>query len=271
MSNLVSILLPAYNCDRYIAQTIESILLQTYTHFELLIINDGSTDNTIQEIEKFKDKRIQLIHNPQNMGLIATLNKGLQIAKGRFIARIDADDICLPNRIEKQVNFLLQHPNVAVVATQIQFINQYNEVTGDWPLDKKTNTHLQIKKAMIWQSCIAHPTVMFNTQHIKNYTYHYSQVHSEDYDLWLTLLADGKIFEKIAEPLLLYRVHQLSITGSIHKKNNPYFTLAKTKKQFLKNRCTIKKWGLFETQLLFVMLHDFVMGTLKQLKEKLSF
>ncbi len=266
MLPLVSILLPAYNSESYIKQTIDSILQQTYAEFELLIINDGSTDNTSNIIDSYTDKRIQYIKNNGNQGLIFTLNKGIELAKGKYIARIDADDICLPQRIEKQVAWMQQNTNTAVLATTVQFINEHNEPTGFWPLDLQTITSSAIKKNMVWQCCIAHPSVMMRSEVIKNYRYNVYQKHTEDYDLWLQLLADGFVIEKINEPLLLYRVHTQSITGSIHRKRNTFFTIAKTKKQFLLQRIKKFNWGIFETKILLSACFDVMMGIGKEIK-----
>ena len=103
---LVSVLMAVYNGEKYLLEAIESILNQTYTNFEFLIINDGSTDSTEEIILSYSDQRIRYIKNEQNLKLIASLNKGLDLAKGKYIARMDADDISLPDRLEKQVNFL---------------------------------------------------------------------------------------------------------------------------------------------------------------------
>jgi len=263
---LVSILLPAYNSESYIKQTIDSILQQSYTEFELLIINDGSTDNTANIIDSYTDKRIQHIKNNGNKGLIFTLNKGIELAKGKFIARIDADDICLPQRIEKQVAWMQQNTNTTVLATTVQFINEHNESTGFWSLDLQSITSSAIKKNMVWQCCIAHPSVMMRTEVIKKYRYNAHQKHTEDYDLWLQLLADGFVIEKINEPLLLYRVHTQSITGSIHRKRNSFFTIAKTKNHFLLNRIKKFNWGIFETKILLSGCFDLIMGIGKEIK-----
>lgn len=270
MKPLVTILLPAYNCQNYIQQTIDSILNQTYPNFELLIINDGSTDNTSKIINNYTDNRIKHIINEKNKGLIYTLNKGISIAKGKYIARIDADDICLPTRIEKQVNWLNNNNNTVIVATTVSFINEHNQPSGTWSLDEKTITSKQIQKAMLWECCIAHPSVMMRTEVIKNYKYNHKQKHTEDYDLWLQILADKKIIEKINEPLLLYRIHTQSVTGSFHRKKNSFFTIAKTKFNFLINRIKEIKWGLFETKLLFTMCLNVLMGIAKEIKKSIK-
>lgn len=270
MNPLVSIILPAYNCEKYIGKTIKSLLNQTYTQFELLIINDGSLDNSTNIINDFTDTRIVHIQNNGNQGLIFSLNKGLEIAKGKYIARIDADDICLPTRLEKQVEWLEKNKETAVVATQIHFINEQDEETGNWPLDLETTTAKQIKRVMLWQNCIAHPSVMMRSSVLKKYCYNSKQKHSEDYDLWLQLISDGHTIEKVPEQLLKYRVHNQSVTGSYHRKKNPFFTNAKTKNIFLISRLSKCSIRFFECKLFCTMMMDVLKGVGKELKNILK-
>lgn len=270
MKPLVSIILPAYNSAKYLSLTIESLLNQTYTNFELLIIDDGSTDNTSQIIDSYKDSRIKHIKNDGNKGLIYTLNKGIELANGEFIARIDADDICLPKRLEKQVQFLEENKNIALVATQIQTIDEHGNNSGNWPLDIQKTTTTSIKKRMAWENCIAHPSIMFRAAIIKNYRYSIHQKNTEDYALWLELLADGFLIAKIPEQLLLYRVHTQSITVSFHRKRNSFFINFNTKGKFLQGRLSRLKFGIFETKVFITMLHDLLMGIGKEIKNKLK-
>ena len=120
----VSVILPAYNCEKFIGKAIQSVLQQTFSDLELIIINDGSTDKTEFAILAFDDPRIIYIKNQMNKGLVFTLNRCIELAKGKYIARMDADDICLPERFAKQKTFLDQNENIAVVATTIEFINE---------------------------------------------------------------------------------------------------------------------------------------------------
>lgn len=116
---LISVVLPAYNVQDTIGESIDSILSQTFTDFELIIINDGSQDNTEEVIHAYSDKRIRYYRNEKNEGLIYTLNRGLDLAQGKYIARMDADDVSLPTRFEKQVKVMEESPNIVVCGTQI--------------------------------------------------------------------------------------------------------------------------------------------------------
>src|ERR1700761_448098 len=118
----ISVLMPAYNAEKYIGTAINSLLKQTFSSFELVIINDGSTDNTINIINAFNDKRIKLV-DQQNKGIAAALNHGLKIARAPYIARFDADDICMPERLEVQYNFLSMNPDYVIVGSDADYID----------------------------------------------------------------------------------------------------------------------------------------------------
>jgi glycosyltransferase involved in cell wall biosynthesis len=267
---LVSILLPVYNCEGYIVPCIESLLTQTYPHFELLIINDGSTDNTQNLIETFKDDRIIYVKNKQNNGLIYTLNKGIQLAKGKYIARMDGDDIALASRLEMQVNYMESFDRVAVLATVITCIDTDGKLSPSWPDDEMNTEPAAIKKTMAWRNCIAHPTVMMRTNLAQQFLYNPVQKNIEDYDLWLRYLSNGHVIAKLKEPQLLYRIHPNSITGSILSKYNPYFKQAACKYRFLKTQIAAKKINRFVLKIFGTMILDCCKGLIKQLKNKVQ-
>ena len=114
MNPKVTVLMPVYNCEKYLRESIESILNQTFKDFEFLIINDGSSDKSAEIVESYNDNRINFVQNEKNIGLAASLNRGLDIAKGEYIARMDADDISLPERLEKQVRFMETNPQIGI-------------------------------------------------------------------------------------------------------------------------------------------------------------
>ena len=132
---LVSVILPVYNCEKYIKQSIQSILSQTYKNLELIVINDGSTDGTLNTIRSLNDERIVLI-SQRNMGLPSALNEGLKIARGEFIARQDADDVSLSERIEYELKFLLENPDYGLVGCPANFIYEDNESNKTSPFFK---------------------------------------------------------------------------------------------------------------------------------------
>jgi glycosyltransferase involved in cell wall biosynthesis len=149
----MTVLMPVYNCGLYIKEAIDSILIQTYTDFEFLIIDDTSTDKTVSIIKSYDDYRIQLIEKPANSGYTNSLNQGLQLAKGKLIAHIDGDDISLPEQFAKQVAYLEANPEAVLCGTSYKIIDK----------EKRTiipESHEAIKLALLKSNCIAHPSVM---------------------------------------------------------------------------------------------------------------
>ena len=259
---VVSVILPAYNSEKYIGKAIQSVLQQSFFDLELIIINDGSTDKTELAILAFSDPRIVYIKNQSNKGLVFSLNRAIDLAKGKYIARMDADDISLPERFAKQKKLLDENKNVAVAATTIEYINEQDEKTGAWDLDRKIITASQIKKQMPYENCIAHPTAMMRTEIIKELKYNDQQKNIEDYDLWLRVLSRGLSIEKINEPLLLYRVHGDSVTSVHLKKKNVFFRHASMKLKFL----TGSKINSFSFMVAGSLMLDLVKGVAKAIK-----
>lgn len=197
----ISVLMTAYNAEKYIAQAIESILNQTYTDYEFIIINDGSTDDTPNIIQKYadQDSRIIFVDNKQNQGLIAVLNQGLDMAHGEFIARMDADDISLPQRFEKQIAYLDMNPEVGVLGTLIH------------GFDAMDAEGIQIPVVTVFdllkQNYIAHPSVMMRKEVLDKYSLRYNPEykHCEDLELWSRMIFLTKI-HNLMEVLLMYRI-----------------------------------------------------------------
>lgn len=266
--NGVTILLPAYNAATFIGDTIKSCLHQTYSNFELLIIDDGSKDDTVNIIKSFTDQRIRLIQHHTNKGLIVTLNEGIQLATFEYIARLDADDLMLPDRLAMQTDYLNAHLQAAVVASTIQCIDEENQILPYWELDHIAISQERIKYLMIRENCIAHPSVLYRKSIIQEYLYDPIQLHCEDYGLWLELLADHHQIHKIKTPLTQYRIHQHSITSTHLRTQNPFWKQYQCKKQFLKKRFQLGKWGKFESQILWSTFKDGIMSSAKHLKNK---
>lgn len=250
-SPAVTVLLPVYNAGRFLKRAIESVLDQTFTDFELLIIDDGSTDESVLVIKTFQDKRIRLVCNEKNYGLIDTLNKGLALAKGKYIARMDQDDICLPTRFEKQVPYLESHSETAVVATHIMQINADEEELGTWDQDVLNTSPEQIFKTTAKTNCIAHPSVMMRTNIIRDYQYNKKQKGSEDWDLWMQLLSDGKRIDKLSDFLLQYRLHAASITAIHNRQVTLEKKLNRVRITFLKDK--LKKLRIRKFELLVIL------------------
>ncbi len=203
----ISVILPVYNCELYIKDAMDSILNQTYTDFELLVIDDASTDKTVEIIKSYTDSRIILIQKPKNLGYTDSLNYGLKNAKGEYIARMDGDDFSLPTRFEKQVAFLDTHPDAVLCGANYSIIG--TEVTNQLP---ENNDEIQIQ--FIRNNCIAHPVVMLRNSILKEnaIVYDVTKEPAEDFDLWVRLLNYGKL-HNLQEVLLNYRVHQKQVSN----------------------------------------------------------
>lgn len=198
----VAVLMPVYNGETHIKEAIESILTQTYTGFDLFVINDGSTDSTEQVVQSITDPRIRYIRNEKNMGLPATLNRGLSLIDHEYIARMDADDIALPYRLEKQVAFMDRNPSHVLCAGQLAYFGSMSSISH-FPA-----TDAQIKAYMIFNNCIAHPTVMLRNKVLKQRALLYdpsTMFPLDDYEFWLRVEDAGK-FHILDDVLLKYRV-----------------------------------------------------------------
>lgn len=204
---LVTVLMPVYNAQEFVGGATQSILDQTYRNFEFLIINDGSTDESEKVILGFKDDRIKYVKNEQNLKLIATLNKGLSLAKGEFIARMDADDIAKPTRLAEQVEFMSKNPNVGVCGTWYEAFGSKNS-TVRYPID-----HDAIRYMMLYQCPFCHPTVMLRTSVVREHAIEFDAdfPHAEDYELW-GRLAELCELANLPSVLLQYRLHESNIS-----------------------------------------------------------
>ncbi len=263
----ISIILPAFNAALFIRNAIDSLLTQTFTNFELIIINDGSTDDTKNIILSYEDARIKYHENTSNKGLVYTLNKGIQLAKGQYIARMDSDDLCTPNRLALQKEFLDKSPQIAFTAAWIDFIDDNNnKINKAWELDRKTNTTKEIKKALLKQNCIAHPTIMGRKDIFQQYPYQHNQKNIEDYDLWLRLIADGHKIEKLKTVVLYYRLHEKSITHSTLKKSNFFFKHANCKAKFLCTRIKKRRLNIYTIKIFLYTMLDIFKGIGKAIK-----
>jgi glycosyltransferase involved in cell wall biosynthesis len=210
----ITVIMPVYNGEPYLDEAINSILIQTFTDFEFLIIDDGSTDRSLEIIQRYQDSRIKLIRNPINKGLVDSLNLGLSLAKGEYIARMDCDDISKADRLEKQVRFLIEHPDIGVIGSCIDIIDNNSKIIQTWIYPAESEL---IKWELFFHCPFAHPSIMFGKKLVKQVNgYSNKYPHAEDYELWWRLY-DLTNFSNLSESLLLYRVHDKNVTN-IHKK-----------------------------------------------------
>ena len=206
----VTVLLCIYNGEPYLRSSLESILGQTYEDFELLIINDGSTDGTVDVIKTFKDYRIRLIHNEKNQGLISCLNQGIGVARGVFLARQDSDDLAIDSRLEKQVKYLESHSNAVLVGTWLSLIDEHGIELEQW---KYPEDPLLVRWAMLFDSPVGHSSVMFRTEVARKLGgYSRNHIYAEDYDFWSRMSKSGEVVN-IPQILQRYRIHSESVSA----------------------------------------------------------
>lgn len=211
----VSCIMPVYNQEKYLSEAINSILGQTYQDFELLIISDhGTSDESLEIINSYSDKRIWHIHNNPPLGLVKSLNLGIEKAKGEYVARMDSDDVSLPNRFEKQVKFLDSHPKIGILGSAIIFINSAGRPSRFRYFPHTPNS---VKWYLLFNSCSAHPTVMGRKEiFMKLGGYNIEALHAEDYEFWVNALQETQI-ANLPEVLLQFRIHKESITKKYSK------------------------------------------------------
>jgi glycosyltransferase involved in cell wall biosynthesis len=208
----ISVILPVFNARHTVGEAIESILRQTFSDFELIVVDDASTDNSAQIIQSYDDPRIVYLRNDVNLHVAETLNRGMSNSRGKYVARMDSDDISLPNRFAKQYEFLESHPEISICGT---FAEIFGERTGRITLPIEPD---ELRCALIFDSCFAHPTVMFRRADFEKYNLTYNHLrYSEDFDLWQRAIGplNGA---NIPEILLKYRVASTSVLRTSIRK-----------------------------------------------------
>lgn len=212
--SFVSVLMAAYNAEKYISEAINSILNQTYRSFEFIIINDGSTDSTEKIILSYSDSRIVYIRNEMNLKLIKSLNKGIDVAQGEYIVRMDADDIALPNLLESSIN-CIKEKNADIISIKTHYLSDDGSKVYRNNLNQIYESDT-LKYILPFENCIGHPGTTIKTTLMKQYRYKDdgTVVHFEDVDLWNRMIAEGAKCYMLDMPLLLWRQNPQSITHS---------------------------------------------------------
>lgn len=229
MNELISVILPVYNGAKYLSVAIESILTQTYTNFEFIIIDDGSTDTSLEIIKKYKnqDERIIVITR-ENKGLIATLNEGIKKAKGKYIARMDQDDISLSKRFEKQIEFM-EKENIDICGCHFYVIDDENKYLSA----KIMSTNNAFNKIVLAHYVpFAHGSVMFKKNFIEQKELEYGQtkyIHAEDFALWTAFANNNAKMSNVDEFLFKYR----NTEGSMSKHKINYMDALKLAKTYI--------------------------------------
>lgn len=225
MSGLISVVLPVFNAEQYLAPAVSSMLKQSYRNIEVIAINDGSTDRSLEILNSFKDSRLKIINNEKNCRLIKTLQVGLTAATGDYIARMDADDISHKDRLKHQMEFMIANPETAVLGTWFEFMNMNTVVK--FPVNS-----FDIQNRLLFSNSVGHPTVMINRKIVGSDLY-YSEdfVHAEDYELWCRLSRKYKI-ANLDKVLLRYRIHASQVSNAFSGMQNE--TVKRVRKENLK-------------------------------------
>lgn len=205
----ISVVMPVYNNERYLRTAIESVLSQTFGDFEFIVISESDTSSESRSmIDSYSDGRINHVRNESRLGMIESLNVGLRLAKGEFIARMDADDVCLPNRFARQLEYLNMHPDVGIVGSSSRIIDDSGSTVL---VDMRPGNAVMSRWMSLFGPPLSHPSVMARTQVIRQIGGYDPRVICEDYDLWIRALEVTKI-ENMPEILLVRRVHDKSST-----------------------------------------------------------
>lgn len=239
----ISALLTTYNNEKYIQQTIDSVLNQTYKDFEFIIVNDGSTDRTKEILDNVNDKRVRIFHLEQNVGIPTALNFGIDKCQGEYVIKIDGDDLQHPERFEKQLRFMENHPEYVLSKTLFNYFPDNDEVAAtpryqhrlkyNAPFKNNTKTSKEINEYLHWFCCISHSTMMVKTEILKKYRYNNYPVF-EDYDLFYRINKDGYKMGHLDECLVDIRVSEASVTAK--SKAHLFNTVAyKIKEQVMEN------------------------------------
>lgn len=198
-----------YNGEKYLREAVDSILGQTFTDFEFVIVDDGSTDRTADILGSYGDGRIRVIRNASNLGLIDSLNKGIEHCRGEYVARMDCDDRSLRERLSKQVAFMDSHPEVGASGTWVTHIDTEGRATGV--------TRTPVGARMMYEFWrpppLIHPSAIIRRSHLQRLRYEAEAKSAEDYDLWLRFIREHRL-DNLPECLLDYRIHDESVSQS---------------------------------------------------------
>ncbi len=212
----VSVVMPVYNGELYLREAIDSILNQTFSDFELIAIDDRSTDRSVEIIKSYTDSRIKLVANPVNRGVRFIANQGNQLARSEYIARMDCDDICLPHRLAKQVEYLDRHPDIAVIGGQCIYIDTNGKVIDSQNIFRCPIESSSMKWTASYECPFVNPSVMYRKQILWGKLGGYDEMatFAEDYEIWLRLLENNYQGYNLTEVLLKYRVNPTSMMNS---------------------------------------------------------
>lgn len=215
----VSVVLPCYNAEAYVREAVASILGQTEGDLEILALDDGSTDGTGAILAEMasEDSRVRVLTNPENLGLILTLNRGISEARGEFVARMDADDVALPHRLEEQLRVLQEDPETGVVGSGIRLVDEERRPLAVVP--PRATAPQSIRFLSLFATPIAHPSSVARREVLRDHPYHAAAetLHTEDYELFSRMIRAGVVLRNVPQPLLDMRVHAASVSRAFER------------------------------------------------------
>lgn len=225
--NLVTIGIPFYNAEKYLKDAIVSVINQTYKNWNLILIDDGSTDKSLEIARTFANEKISIVSDGENKGLVFRLNQIVELAGGSYYARMDADDIMHFERIEKQILFLQKNTSIDVIGSSYYVLDQNNQIVGF----RKVNSKPQNVNDILKNGCFAHPSVMGKIEWFRNNKYDGSWERMEDLELWLRAFPNSQ-FGNIDEPLIFYRVFGIPVLTKYIKSNLGIIRLLQKRKKY---------------------------------------
>jgi len=230
---LISVIMPIFNAQQDLREAIESVLQQSFVDFELLVIDDGSTDQSVQIIHSFDDPRIRLISQAQNLGLVAALNRGISEARGQFIARMDGDDLCLPERLALQLS-AMQNLQLDICGSHWAQIDAQGKQFGVLYAPKQMD---EVVATLATTVPYAHGSVMIRKSFLDQHHLRYQAGFSEDYQLWIRFLELGAKFGMVDAVLYLHRTHERSITST--RSTEQSVSAQQLRRDFVKNNINL--------------------------------
>ena len=223
---VLSVIMPVYNTERFVKKAIKSVLNQTFEDFELILIDDGSSDDSLAQIKSITDNRIKLHRNDKNRGIVYSRNKGLGLAQGDFIGFIDADDVAYPSKFEEQISFLRINKDFGMVGSWANFIDEKgNRLRGSWKLKASSK---MIPSLMLFKNYFLQSAVLYRKGCISRFSFRDGLDILEDYMIWLEIISEFKTWN-LQKPLVYYRIHDGGVTKSkkeeMHAKEKKVFKL----------------------------------------------
>ena len=239
----VSVVMPVHNGSKFIGTAIQSILNQTYPRLELIIVDDGSSDETGEVVARFRDERILILKNPVHAGLVPSLNRGLKLASGKYIARLDSDDVALPQRLQKQVDFLESMPDYGLIGSWMETFGERN-MRWQYPQNPA-----DFQLAMLFRNPLGHSSVMYRArwQDGQKGFYDPDFETAEDFELWSRLCLNWKC-ARIPEVLTLYRTHSAQATKTdLDKRRQAVRRIVTRHRAALGVSLPEARWGIRES------------------------